>query len=115
MTSDTVSVESLLSRAELANDVEKMRILELLGQRVKFEHSRRFEAIVRDVIGETADAEIDIENWRVIALKIVLLVAREKELQLSLKCGERLTTIVRYPESEAMVKEFARAIVHGEL
>jgi hypothetical protein len=113
--SDTASVESLFSRADGASELEKMRIMQRLGQMVKYEHTKLYEGLVREVLNNPIEIELDIEGWRVTPLKIVLLVAKEREIYLSLKNGERLTTIVRYPKTEAMVKEFARAIVQGNL
>ncbi|MHA2135476.1 MAG: hypothetical protein ACXAEN_22695 [Candidatus Thorarchaeota archaeon] len=103
-------VQALLEKAQKADISEKERLVLELGRLVKWDESRAFKALVREVL--THD-DWDTTRWRVIAVKILIEVAMEKDIPLKLKNGTRQTQILKYPASEAMVSQFARDLVHG--
>lgn len=55
---------------------------------------------------------IDITNWKSSAIRILLIVAKEKDIQISMKRGPRTISPLHYPESEGFLSFMVNGIIN---
>jgi hypothetical protein len=86
---------------------ERLTRIHYLGPHVTFSNSNQFKELVH--LSVESDT-IDITGWTAEAVRVLLTVAREKSLTLTLKNGSRYSTPVRYPEGQ-MFEELVRIVM----
>lgn len=89
---------------------DDMMMVEQLGRIVTKEQSQRFEQLVRKNV---RSGIIDITGWSIEAVRVLLLVCREKGLTITFKNGERYSTPIRYPEGP-MFELLVKSIMTGK-
>jgi hypothetical protein len=90
-------------------DENRMQI-EQLGRIVTKSQSQRFEQLVRKYV---KSGVIEVTGWSTEAVRVLLLVCREKGLTITFKNGECYSTPVRYPEGP-MFEILVKSIMTGK-
>ncbi len=102
MTIDPLSIE---------DDTDNRRIrVESLGRIVKQIQCPHFEKLIRESI---SSGVVDITDWTIEAVRVLLKVCAEENLKVTLKDGTRYFMPVKYPKGQ-MLDSLANAIVSGE-
>ncbi len=103
-------INHLFDQAETADLDERTAYMSELAKRIRKWDGTRFESLVRTTL---QGGELDITGWKVIAVKAVMIITIERNLTLSFRHGDKVTTIVKYPKTEPMIEKFAEAIAKG--
>jgi hypothetical protein len=89
-------------------DDERMTRIHFLGSHVTPSNSNKFRELVALSV---ESGTVDITSWTVEAVRVLLLVARERNLTITLKNGTRYSTPVKYPEGR-MFDELVRLVMN---
>ena len=81
------------------NIYTELASIEILGCCIKTYNAPYFEGLVRKSI---ISGTIDVTGWTREAVRILITVCREKDIQITVKNGNRYATIVRFPTSELL-------------
>jgi hypothetical protein len=85
--------------------------IEALGRVVNRQNQAYFEKMVRDMSWSGA---IDITNWTLDAIIVLVRVCSDENLIITLKQGTRYFMPIHYPH-ESLLESFAMAILTGQL
>ncbi|MHA2119151.1 MAG: hypothetical protein ACW98J_09535 [Candidatus Thorarchaeota archaeon] len=89
---------------------ERNRVVESLGLTVQEGQGARIEKLLRQT---NLTGTINVTDWTVEAVRILLTIGREEEIALSLRNKDRYYTIVKYPEGP-LLSALIRSIVLEE-
>ena len=106
----TRKADDLFRLAKGADLEKRFRVMEELGGVVGGQHTGQFEALVRETV---RSGTVDVSGWSRDAVRVLLVVADEREMHVTFKNGDMFATPVKYPEG-AMVNLFAKRIASRE-
>jgi hypothetical protein len=84
--------------------------IEQLGKIVTKSQSQRFEQLVRKYV---KSGVIEVTGWSIEAVRVLLLICREKSLTITFKNGDRYSTPVRFPDGP-MFEILVKSITTGK-
>ncbi len=85
--------------------------IEALGRVVNRQNQSYFERMIRDMSWSGA---VDITNWTLDAIVVLVRVCHDKDLVITLKQGTRYFMPIHYPH-ESLLESFSMAIMTGQL
>jgi len=99
------------SQCTEANTDDRQTRIEALGRIVDGQSQAYFERMIRRMLWSGA---IDITNWTLDAIIVLVRVCSDENLVVTLKQGTRYFMPVHYPH-KSLLESFAMAIMTGEL
>ncbi len=94
-----------------ANTDNRQTRIEALGRVVNHQNRAYFERMIRDMSWSGA---VDITNWTLDAMIVLVRVCSDKDLVITLKQGTRYFMPIHYPH-ESLLESFAMTIMTGQL
>ncbi|MFX1367432.1 MAG: hypothetical protein ACFFAY_02395 [Promethearchaeota archaeon] len=86
---------------------EQHVVMESIGRTVSEEKTSQFEKLLRKT---TISGILDVTGWTLPAIRTLLLVCRDKDQILNLKCDERYLSVVKFPTGP-ILDSLAKAIM----
>lgn len=90
---------------------DKQARIETLGRVVNCQNQAYFERTIRDT---SFSGAVDITNWTLDAIIVLVRVCSDENLIITLKQGTRYFMPIHYPH-ESLLESFAMAIMTGQL
>lgn len=94
-----------------ANTDDRQTRIEALGRVVNHQNRAYFERMIH---GMSWSGAVDITNWTLDAMIVLVRVCSDKNLAITLKQGTRYFMPIHYPH-ESLLESFATAIMTGQL
>lgn len=110
MEQEDASSADVYSRLASLDHNERMQAILKLGASLADKDYHRFVDLL---VATLEDGTLDMTGWNRIAIRAALVVCSERNLSVSFKNGERVTSPVTYPKEGPLLDLFVESIFSG--